>query len=575
MDPRGCDPLLAMLWETFPQYASLNVMNARWEFVCSAVAQDPKVIVPTGNPEVYEQMLAAGSMVLSPPVRGRLTGKLVVFGAHPVRNAQGVLLGAVTAPIELHALATLVTEPLPPANAIVRIVSRDGYIVTSYPDRTAMGERATGDAATSISKAGGTSIEMDSDGVERIYAYAPVEGTAWVASVGLPTASAFAAFRAKRNETAGTLVAMLALTGCLAVFIARRISRPIRELQRDTEALAGGLLSHRSKVATGDEVGQLAIAFNELAKALEARDAEGKSAEQALRDGAHTLRVFADNIPAMTTYWDRDLRCRFANQAFVEFHGLVAANIVDRPFRELSSALAYMEIEGHFARALEGGPVTYEKVRELANGESRHLEIKLIPDLADRGNVLGCFSVTTDITEHKLAEQRMQLAAHHDGLTGLPNRTLFDDRLELTLASARRDSRAFALLYLDLDLFKPVNDLLGHAAGDDVLKEVAARIRNVVRESDTVARVGGDEFAVILPRIAGHEEAQAVALKIVQALAMPFETGNPPQAVRIGSSFGIAIYPADARSAEQLVKAADAAMYRFKQDAARPPAHAA
>jgi diguanylate cyclase (GGDEF)-like protein/PAS domain S-box-containing protein len=277
----------------------------------------------------------------------------------------------------------------------------------------------------------------------------------------------------------------------------------------------------------------------------------------------------------MTTYWDRDLRCRFANQAFVEFHALVAADIVDRPFRELTSVLAYMEIEGHFARALEGGPVIYERARELASGEIRHLEIRLIPDLADRGNVLGCFSLTTDITEHKLTEQRMQLAAHHDGLTGLPNRTLFDDRLELTLASARRDSRAFALLYLDLDLFKPVNDRMGHAAGDEVLREVAARIRSVVRESDTVARMGGDEFAVILPRIQGHEEAQAVAGKIVQALALPFEVGSPQQSVRIGSSFGIAIYPTDARDAEQLVKAADAAMYRFKQVATRAPVHAA
>src|SRR5436190_9022108 len=107
---------------------------------------------------------------------------------------------------------------------------------------------------------------------------------------------------------------MLALTAFLAVFIARRISRPIRQLQRDTQALAGGQLTHRSKVATGDEVGQLAVAFNDLAKNLEARSIEGNRAEQALRDSAHSLRLFADNIPGMTTYWDRELRCRFANQ---------------------------------------------------------------------------------------------------------------------------------------------------------------------------------------------------------------------------------------------------------------------
>jgi diguanylate cyclase (GGDEF)-like protein len=225
-------------------------------------------------------------------------------------------------------------------------------------------------------------------------------------------------------------------------------------------------------------------------------------------------------------------------------------NIVGKHLRELAREDVYREIEGHFALALQGYPVSYQRVRQIVNGKPRHLEIKLIPDMGEGGNVLGCFSLTADITEHKLTEQRMQRAAYHDSLTGLPNRLLFGDRLEQTLVAARRDSREFALLYLDLDLFKPVNDRLGHAAGDELLREVAARVRRMVRESDTVARVGGDEFAVILPRIAGREEAQTVAGKIVQVLAIPFEIGIPRQPVQIGASIGIAIYPRDARDAE-------------------------
>jgi diguanylate cyclase (GGDEF)-like protein/PAS domain S-box-containing protein len=291
-----------------------------------------------------------------------------------------------------------------------------------------------------------------------------------------------------------------------------------------------------------------------------------KRAEIALRESANSLRLFADNIPAMTESWDTQLRCRFANLAFAEFFELSAEDILGRHMRDVLGEEVFREVEGHFALALKGEPVVYERTRRLENGELRHLQVKLLPDMDDRGSILGCFSVTTDITQHKLTEERMQRAAHHDSLTGLPNRLLFDDRLDQALVASRRDARPLALLYLDLNQFKPVNDTLGHAAGDELLKQVADRIRRLVRESDTVARIGGDEFTVILPHIAGHDEARHVAAKIVAALATPFGLGNPPRDVQIGTSIGIAIYPGDASDAESLVKAADAGMYEAKQN---------
>jgi diguanylate cyclase (GGDEF)-like protein/PAS domain S-box-containing protein len=292
-----------------------------------------------------------------------------------------------------------------------------------------------------------------------------------------------------------------------------------------------------------------------------------KRAEQALRDSAQKLRLFADNIPAMTVSWDENLRCRFANKVFTEFFGLAVEDIIGKHMREVLGEEVYREIEGHIVQVLQGRPVTYHRVRKLQNGESRYLEVKLLPHIGDQGKVLGCFSVTTDITEHKLTEERIQRMAHHDSLTGLPNRLLFNDRLDQAIRLAKRNSRQFALLYLDLDRFKPVNDTLGHAAGDELLQGVATRIRHQVRESDTVARVGGDEFTVILPGIARREEAEIVARKIVAALAAPFQLGSRKQSVDIGASIGIAIYPADARDADALVKAADAAMYSAKQEA--------
>ncbi len=295
------------------------------------------------------------------------------------------------------------------------------------------------------------------------------------------------------------------------------------------------------------------------------RTTELRLREQALRDSAEKLRVFADNVPAMTVSWDEKLHCRFANKPFTEFFGFSVENILGRHLREVVGEEAYREIEGYFEQVLRGYPVTYQRIRKLANAEPRYLEVKLLPHIGDQGNILGCFAVTTDITEHKLTQERIQRVAHNDSLTSLPNRLLFNDRLNQAISLAKRDSRQFALLYLDLDKFKPVNDTLGHTAGDELLQTVAARIRQQVRESDTVARIGGDEFTVILPDIARRDEAETVAKKIIAALAAPFRLGSQKKSVEIGTSIGIAVYPADARDADALIKAADAAMYRAKQ----------
>jgi diguanylate cyclase (GGDEF)-like protein/PAS domain S-box-containing protein len=300
-----------------------------------------------------------------------------------------------------------------------------------------------------------------------------------------------------------------------------------------------------------------------------------KLIEQELRDSAQKLRVFADNIAAMTVSWDENLRCVFANTQFTEYFAPNSDDVIGKHISEIIGAETYDRSKDQFAEALRGYPVTYQRTHRFKGGGTRHFEVKLLPHIGDRGQVMGCFSVATDITEHKLAEERIQRVAHHDSLTGLPNRSLFNDRLDQAIVLSRRTSRQFALLYLDLDKFKPVNDTLGHHAGDELLKGVAERIRHQVRESDTVARVGGDEFIVILRDVTRREDAEDLARKIVAALATPFHLGTPTQSVDIGTSIGIAVYPADAQSADGLVKAADAAMYRAKQAGGNGPPCAA
>jgi diguanylate cyclase (GGDEF)-like protein len=168
---------------------------------------------------------------------------------------------------------------------------------------------------------------------------------------------------------------------------------------------------------------------------------------------------------------------------------------------------------------------------------------------------------------HRTKEELRNLA-YHDDLTGLPNRSLLHDRLGLAIAHAHRQTSHLAVLFIDLDDFKAVNDSFGHAFGDHFLAELATRLRSCVRGGDTVARFGGDEFVVLLDSVTGADDAAHVASKVRWAVEAPFRRGD--REVSIGASVGVGVYPSDGTSADELVMSADANMYRDKQGAAAP-----
>ena len=174
-------------------------------------------------------------------------------------------------------------------------------------------------------------------------------------------------------------------------------------------------------------------------------------------------------------------------------------------------------------------------------------------------------SFVLDITERKHAEQHLAQLAHYDLLTGLPNRALFRETLGEALPMAAREGEVLALLFVDLDGFKEANDTLGHGLGDLVLQTVAERLTRCVRDGDTVARLAGDEFTVILPRIGGAKSAARVAAKILAELAHPLRLHGPCVTVAITASVGVAFYPGDGGDPSTLLKHADAAMYAAKR----------
>ena len=199
---------------------------------------------------------------------------------------------------------------------------------------------------------------------------------------------------------------------------------------------------------------------------------------------------------------------------------------------------------------------------DLRYGDRGSIPAEIFTQTIDYGAGTARVVAVRDIRERRAAEAKIRHMAHHDTLTGLPNRTLFHDRLSQAVAFARRNNVALTVLCLDLDRFKTVNDLTGHTGGDMLLKQVAKRLRSSVRDHDTVARLSGDEFAIIQLGAAASDSANGLAERLVKTMALPFDLDG--QQMVIGTSIGVAIFPGDADSGEDLVRAADTALYRAK-----------
>ncbi len=254
----------------------------------------------------------------------------------------------------------------------------------------------------------------------------------------------------------------------------------------------------------------------------------------------------------------------YCNPKFYEISGYTTDEVVGRNPSFLGTDHTPEEVHREMWETLKAGEAWHgEFLNRKKNGDYFWVLESISPILDEFGRITHFVAVTHDISERKALEQELEHQATTDPLTGLSNRTALFSRLEEALNEASRTRRMVLLLYLDLDGFKGINDSHGHAVGDQALKEVAKRLRACVRRSDQLGRVGGDEFAILLPTAERVEEASAVAVKIIQALSTPIEIDGHPH--RVGVSIGIGHAPAGDRTAETLFRQADAAMYRAKQ----------
>src|SRR5690606_22002472 len=311
----------------------------------------------------------------------------------------------------------------------------------------------------------------------------------------------------------------------------------------------------RGRVVDRDEHGRA------LRVAGTARDISiSRRAERERRIASEVLRSMTEAV----TVFDPAFRFVSVDPAFARMTGYQQSEVIGQPTDMLDSG---RHDPGFFAtwrsELRKHGRWSGEMWQRRKDGEEFLCWLQSSVVLDKSGTPLHYVGVLTDITDQKRAEQELRYLANYDTLTGLPNRALLSERLSRAIVRARRQQARIALLFLDLDRFKDINDSLGHAAGDRILRAAAVRLQEIVGHGHTVARLGGDEFTVVLESIGSHEDAERMATRVIEAFEAPLEI-DADLDVTISPSIGISLYPDNALAPSDLLKHADTAMYQAK-----------
>jgi diguanylate cyclase (GGDEF)-like protein/PAS domain S-box-containing protein len=293
---------------------------------------------------------------------------------------------------------------------------------------------------------------------------------------------------------------------------------------------------------------------------------ERKQAMETLRESERRFRDMLENVNLVALMVDQKGNIAFCNDFFLNLTGWEWAEVIGRNWFDTFVPETNREaIRRQILDSItsEKSDISTQYDIMTRDGELRTISFSGSMLRSPGGDVIGIASIGEDITERRRAEERVNYLAYYDSLTDLPNRVLFNDRLSLAMAHAHRNEDLLGLMYLDLDSFKTINDTLGHAVGDQLLKLVAERLSKSMREGDTVARLGGDEFVMLLPQVGSADDLPKVAEKVIEALKPPFTVDG--QELHITTSIGISVYPYDGKDIESLLKNAEVALYRAKE----------
>jgi diguanylate cyclase (GGDEF)-like protein/PAS domain S-box-containing protein len=513
------------------------------------------------------QTLATGRPVISEPFKTNAgDGNYVVVLTMPILSRNGQLIGLLTGSLGLtrpEMLGSIAKTRIGQSGYVAIVTSEGKLIVDPDPRRLSKPMYAPGANALfdrALEGYEGTATSTDESGREAFITYRKVKTAGWIVSAVYPRDEAYEYIGRMVHKF---LLALAAAALCIVLAIwslTRYLTQPLIALSRHITAYSatdGRIAPLPGGGGTGSgEVLALTTSFNALTRRLNER-------EESLVSTLRQYQVITESSTDLITRHGRDGSIRFASPASLKVLGVEAQSLLGRNIADLVHPDDLSRMQTAFdAAATDHADMTVAWRARLASDEYVWLESALRSlGVGDWDDEVLCLS--RNIDERKRLEDKLHQEARTDQLTRLPNRLLLDERLPAAMARCYREGSLLAVLLIDLDRFKDINDTLGHHCGDELLAAVAGRFANCTRTGDTVVRWGGDEFVVVLPGLTHPDVARSLAERYIQALKQPF--AHQGQLLHVTASVGIAIAGEGAAAAETLLANADVAMYRAKR----------
>lgn len=565
----ACRQSLADMFKGNRHYVNIGVVDVRGVLLCDALATQTARWF--GDRDWFRQAVKDKQPVIGRLAIGRITGKPVVVAAQPVLDENGVAARVVWASIDIGWFQHLLEQIKLPQGVSVSVMDAHGVVVARQPERQdAIGKPnplAALIQAIVDKKEEGVGQAVGTDGVDRLFAFRRLIERAGFDSVYVSLTTRTGPLLAKSNRILAREMGILALT-VLVIFILVWYSinvlvlRKMKALIASARQIAKGNFNSRTHLGQDQgELGELARVFDDMAGSLELLFNQNQHimevTPEAIIISDSSGKIVMANAQAGKLFgYSRDEMLGASVETLVP-ERLRAAHVAHRD--------AYIALDAPPIKAMGKGRELFARKKD---GSEFSTEISLGPLKTNDGNFV--ISAIRDVSERKEFEARILHQATHDALTGLPNRILFQDIVEHAMSRARRTEKLLAILFLDLDGFKNVNDTLGHEYGDILLKEVARRLTAtlrrddlIARDDDMVARQGGDEFIILLQGISVVQNIIQIAEKILLAVAEPFIADGHEMHVTV--SVGITVFPFDDLEINHLLQNADTAMYRAKE----------